>query len=118
MKLLSLAVLVIASLARAQEAPSHFLIEYELASGVDATHLSEAQMALFQQHGAQLKKLRDEGVVIVGGHTENMEHLRGLVIVKARDVAAARALAAEDPAVKAGLMRTSLEPFTLAIPPK
>ena len=68
----------------AQEAPSHFLIEYELAAGVDITHLSQPQMAVFQQHGAQLMKLRDEGVVIVGGHTDNMQHMRAFVIVKAR----------------------------------
>ena len=118
MRILCLAVLAIASLARAQEAPTHFLVEYELAPGVDITHLSQPQMALVQQHGAHLKKLRDDGVVILGGHTANLQHLRGLAILAAKDVESARTVADEDPAVKAGMMKTSVEAFTLAIPPK
>jgi uncharacterized protein YciI len=118
MRILCLVALTIASLASAQEAPKYFLIEYELAAGVDVTHLSPPQMAIFQQHGAQLMKQRDEGVVIVGGHTDDVQHMRAMVIVKANDVAAARAVAAGDPAVKAGLLKPSVEPFTLAVPPK
>ena len=103
----------------APEAPSHFLIEFELGPGVDITHLSPPQQAIFQQHGAQLMKLRDEGVVIVGGHTDNVQHMRAVLIVKAKDAAAARAVAAADPAVKAGLLKPSgVEPFTLAVPPR
>ena len=118
MRILCLAVLAIASLAHAQEAPSHFLIEYELAPGVDFTHLTQPQMDVFKQHGAQLMKLRDEGVVIAGGHTDNPQHMRAFVIVKAKDAAAARAVADADAAVKGGLLTFSVEPFTLAIPPK
>jgi uncharacterized protein YciI len=118
MRILCLCILVIASLAPAQETPAHFLIEFELTPGVDFAHLTQPQMAVFQQHGAQLMKLRNEGVVIVGGHTDNMQHIRAFVIVKARDAAAARTVAAEDPAVKGGLLKFSVEPFTLAIPPK
>jgi uncharacterized protein YciI len=118
MRMICLAVLAVVSLARAQEAPSHFLIEFELAAGVDITHLSQPQMATFQQHAAQLMKLRDEGVVVVGGHTDNMQHIRAFVIVKAKDAAAARAVADADPAVKGGLLKPSVEPFTLAVPPK
>ena len=118
MRILCLAVLAVVSMARGQEAPSHFLIEYELAAGVDITHLSQSQIALAQQHAARLVKLRDEGVVIAGGRTANMQHPRGMVIVTARDAAAGRAVAEEDPAVKGGLMKVSVEPFTLAVPPR
>jgi uncharacterized protein YciI len=118
MRILCLCILAISSLARAQEAPAHFLIEFELTVGVDIAHLSETQMAVFQQHGAQLMKLRNDGVVVVGGHTDNMQHMRAFVIVKAKDAAAARIVGAEDPAVKGGLLKFSVEPFTLAIPPK
>ena len=118
MRILCLCLLAIASLAPAQEAPAHFLIEFELTPSVDMAHLTQPQMAVFQQHGAQLMKLRNEGVVIVGGHTDNLQHIRAFVIVKARDAAAARIVAAEDPAVKGGLLKFSVEPFTLAIPPK
>jgi uncharacterized protein YciI len=118
MRILCLVVLAIASLARAQEAPSHFLIEYELTAGVDITHLTQPQAAVFKQHGAQLVKLRDEGVVVAGGHTDNIQHMRAFVIVKAKDAAAARAVADADAAVKGGLLTASVEPFTLAIPPR
>jgi uncharacterized protein YciI len=118
MRILCLCILAISSLARAQEAPAHFLIEFELTVGVDIAHLSQLQKAVFQQHGAQLMKLRNDGVVIVGGHTDNMQHMRAFVIVKAKDAATARTVGAEDPAVKGGLLKFSVEPFTLAIPPK
>jgi uncharacterized protein YciI len=118
MRTICLMVLAIVSLAQAQDAPKHFLIEYELAAGVDLTHLSQPQMATFQQHAAQLMKLRDEGVVVVGGHTDNMQHIRAFVVVRAQDAGAARALADADPAVKAGLLKPSVEAFSLAIPPK
>jgi uncharacterized protein YciI len=118
MKILCLFLLAISSLATAQEAPTHFLIECELGAGVDITHLSQAQGAIFQQHGAYLAKLRDQGVVIVGGHTDNLQHIRAIIIVKAKDGAAARTLAADDPTVKADLLKCSVESFTLGIPPK
>ena len=118
MRILCLCFLAIASLVRAQEASTHFLIECELTASVDITHLSQPQMATFQQHGAYLSKLRDQGVVIMGGHTDNMQHMRAIIIVKAKDAAAARTVASEDPAVKADLLKFSVEPFTLAIAPK
>ena len=118
MRILRLMVLAVISMAEAQQAPSHFLIEYELTASVDITHLSQPQMALAQEHAARLAKLRDEGVVIVGGRTGNMQHPRGIVIVAAKDADTARVLAAADPAVKGGLMKASVEPFTLAVPPR
>jgi uncharacterized protein YciI len=118
MRILYLCILAIASLAPAQEAPAHFLIECELTASVDVAHLTQPQIATFQQHGAYLSKLRDQGVVLMGGHTDNLQHMRAIIIVKAKDAAAARTLATEDPAVKGGLLKFSVEPFTLAITPK
>jgi len=118
MRILCLCVLAVASLVPAQEPSAHFLIECELAAGVDVTHLTQPQMATFQQHGAYLSKLRDRGVVIVGGHTDNLQHLRAIIIVNAKDAANARNVATEDPAIKGGLLKFSVEPFTLAIAPK
>ena len=118
MRILCLIAFAVASFAQTPEAPTHFLIELELGPGVDITHLSPPQRAVFQQHGAQLMKLRDEGVVILGGHTDNIQHMRAVLIVKAKDAAAARAVAEADAAVKGGLLKLSgVEPFTLAVPP-
>jgi len=116
MRILCLALLAVAAFA--QDAPKHYLIEMTLSAGVDVTHLTQPQMDIFQQHGMQLMKLRNEGVVILGGHTDSPQSMRAMVIVKAKDVAAARAVADADPAVKAGLLKPTVEAFTLAIPPK
>ena len=45
MRLLCLCILVIASLAPAQETPAHFLIEFELMPGVDFAHLTQPRIA-------------------------------------------------------------------------
>ncbi len=117
MRILCLALLALSAFA--QDAPKHFLLEFTLAPGVDVLHLTQTQMAVFQQHGTQLTKLRDEGVVVMGGHTDNPQNMRALVIVRAMDAAAARTLAESDAAVKAGLLKpVVVEPFTLAVPPK
>jgi len=116
MRILWIALLALAAFA--QDAPKYFLIDMALAPGVDVMHLTQPQMAIFQQHGAQLTKLRDEGVVVMGGHTDNPQNVRAIVIVKAKDTAEARALADADPAVKAGLLKHAVEAFTLAVPPK
>jgi uncharacterized protein YciI len=117
MKLLCIVALTLAAFA--QESQQHFLVQIELAPGIDVTRLSPAQGALFQQHGERLAKLRDQGVVVTAGHTDNLKHIVAVIIVKAKDMAAAQALAAEDPAVKAGLLaKPTVEPFTLAVPPK
>ena len=118
MRILCLAVLAAASVAIAQDAAKYFLVDFELGAGVDIAHLTPPQMATFQQHGAQLMKLRDEGVVVMGGHTENIQHIRAFVVVKAKDAATAKTVADADPAVKAGMLKPSVEAFNMAIPPK
>src|SRR5258708_15949354 len=107
MRILCLAVLAIASLAHAQEAPSHFLIEYELTAGVDITHLTQPQMDVFKQHRAQFVKIPDEGGVIAGGHTDNVQHIRPFVIVKTPDAATPRAGATADASPKCSLLPPS-----------
>lgn len=54
-------------------------------------------------HGMYMTRLFHEGVVLAGGPTTDPEG-GGLAIVKAKDVAEAKALLAADPAIKAGIM--------------
>jgi uncharacterized protein YciI len=54
-------------------------------------------------HGAYMTKLFKEGVVLAGGPTTDPEG-GGLALVKARDMAEAKALLAADPAINAGIM--------------
>ena len=116
MKIFWLTILAVAAFA--QDAPKYFLIDMSLSPSVDPIHMTQPQMAVFQQHGARLTKLRDEGVVVMGGHTDDTRNMRAIVIVKAKDLAAAHALADADPAVKAGFLKPAVEAFTLAVPPK
>lgn len=58
-------------------------------------------------HGMYMTKLFKEGVVLAGGPTTDPEG-GGLAIVKANDMAEAKALLAADPAIKAGIMTAEL----------
>lgn len=58
-------------------------------------------------HGMYMTKLFKEGVVLAGGPTTDPEG-GGLAIVKAKDMAEAKALLAADPAIKAGIMTAEL----------
>ena len=74
-------------------------------------------MAVLQQHGANLTKLRDSGVLLTGGRTQSVQHPRGLAIFVAENETAAKELAAADPSVRAGIMRVTVEPLDLVFPP-
>lgn len=86
--------LVLGFLVRAADAPS-----------VDAARGAEIQQA----HLAYMAALNAEGKLVAAGPFGNDGARRGLVIYRVKDVAAAQALAAQDPAVKAG--RLTLEAY-------
>ena len=111
------AFLYVLAIAAAHAAPANFLLTLELAPGVDVAHLTPQQMGLLQQHAANLGKLRDAGILLTGGRTDTPQHLRGLAILQADGQAAAQAIADADPAVRGGVMRATVEPFTLAVAP-
>lgn len=58
-------------------------------------------------HGAYMRKLFSEGVIVAAGPTTDPEG-GGLAIVKAKDMAEAKALLAADPAVQSGIMTAQL----------
>jgi uncharacterized protein YciI len=95
----------------------NFLLVYELVPGLDMAHLTPQQVAVLQQHGANLTKLRESGVLLTGGRTQNPQHPRGLAIIAAESEAAAKEIAAADPSVRAGIMRATVEPIDLVFPP-
>jgi uncharacterized protein YciI len=59
-------------------------------------------------HGMYMTKLFQEGVVMAGGPTTDPQG-GGLAVVKAKDLAEAKALLANDPAIKAGIMVADLQ---------
>ena len=67
-------------------------------------------------HLNYLKKLAEEGVVVLAGRTQtNDETTFGIVILNAADESAARAVMDNDPAVKGSVMHATLFPFRVAV---
>jgi uncharacterized protein YciI len=94
-----------------------FFVHYEVTPAVDFTHVTPAQTAVFQQHGGYLMKLRDSGVLVIAGRMlQDPKHAHAIVILNAENEAAAREIAATDPAVHAGLMKVTVEPIELLSP--
>ena len=67
-------------------------------------------------HFNYLKALTKQGIVLMAGrtlHTDNTSH--GLVVLVAGSEDEARTIMESDPAVKAGVFRAELFPFTVAL---
>jgi uncharacterized protein YciI len=71
---------------------------------------------LADEHFEYLKGLAAQGVVILAGRTQNTDASSfGIIIFKAESDAAARALVANDPAVKHRVFRAELYPYRIAL---
>jgi uncharacterized protein YciI len=67
-------------------------------------------------HYSYLKKLTDQGVVILAGRTLNTDESSfGIIIFRADSEEAARRIVADDPAVRGGVMRAELFPYRIAL---
>jgi uncharacterized protein YciI len=67
-------------------------------------------------HLNYLKKLAEEGVVVLAGRTQTTDETTfGIVILNAADEVAARAVMENDPAVKGSVMHATLFPFRVAV---
>jgi uncharacterized protein YciI len=66
---------------------------------------------LQKKHLAYMEKLNGEGKLPAAGPFADNTSSRGLVIYRVKDVAAAKALAAEDPLVKAGRLQLDAYPW-------
>jgi uncharacterized protein YciI len=75
---------------------------------------TDEEARLVGEHFQYLKRLTDEGVVMLAGRSLD-EDSRGIVIFDAPDDAAARALMERDPAVAARVFKAKVAPFGLAL---
>ena len=67
-------------------------------------------------HYSYLKKLTDQGVVILAGRTLNTDESSfGIIIFRADSEEAAWRIVADDPAVRGGVMRAELYPYRIAL---
>ncbi len=70
------------------------------------------EQALFREHSANLKRLREAGHLIVGARYSDV----GLIILAAESESHARAMMDEDPSFGAGTFRYEVHPFNVFYP--
>lgn len=85
-----------------------FAVEIRTGPAWDASKPPPAQ-ALFREHSAHLRRLREEGQLLVGARYAD----KGMLWVAAADVAAARAMFEADPSIKAGTFVFELHPLAV-----
>lgn len=83
-----------------------YLVEFTTGPGWDTAKPPSAQ-AGFAGHGANLRRLRDAGVLLYGARYGD----KGVVLLRVADEAAARAELAADPAVAAGTFNAAVFEF-------
>ena len=78
----------------------------------DAT---DDEQRIVADHFAYLVDLRDRGILILAGRTQEGEGTFGVTIFEADDETAARAVMHADPAVAAGVFLATLHPYRVAV---
>ena len=73
------------------------------------------EQGIVAEHFRYLIGLRDEGLLILAGRTQEEEGTFGITIFDADDEAAAHALMSADPAVAAGVFTATLHPYLVAV---
>jgi uncharacterized protein YciI len=74
--------------------------------------MTEEEEAVWKVHAERLRRLFDEGTVILVGPTEGPINT-GIAIFEAPDEEEARRIVDEDPVVEGGFARGELRPFRL-----
>lgn len=70
------------------------------------------EQALFREHSANLKRLRDAGYLVVGARYSDV----GLIILAADSLASARAMIEADPSIAAGTFAYEIHPINVFYP--
>jgi uncharacterized protein YciI len=84
-----------------------FAVEFRTGPGWDKAK-PPGEQKHFADHSANLRKLRQEGRIVLGARYGEV----GLVLLRAADEAEARALLAADPSLAAGVFTAQIHPFS------
>jgi uncharacterized protein YciI len=77
---------------------------------------SEFEASKISEHFSYLKQLTEKGIVFLAGRTTNTDYSSfGIVILKAASEDVARDIMNSDPAVKSGVFRSELFPYSVAL---
>ncbi len=98
--------LSLAGKVEAQDAQPLYAVEISVGENWD-TSLPPNEQAYFAEHSANIRKLREDGNLRMGGRYAD----KGLLILRAADQAAAQALLDADPSFAAGTFQYQLHPF-------
>jgi uncharacterized protein YciI len=85
-----------------------FAVEITVGSKWDQSKPPRDQQ-FFREHSANLKRLRDSGVLVLGARYSD----KGLVVLAAKDEATARAMMDEDPSIRAEVFRYQIHAFNV-----
>ena len=79
---------------------------------------TDEEAKIVSHHFNYLKRLRDEGIVLLAGRTLNTDPSSfGIVIFQANNEIEAQTIMDNDPAVNQGVMRAKLYPYRIALMP-
>ena len=93
--------------ARAASQPERlFAVRFQPGTGWDPSRTPGEQTG-FAAHSANLQRLAREGAIVLGGRFGEL----GLIVVRARDAEAARALFADDPSTAAKVFDMRIDPW-------
>ncbi len=77
---------------------------------------NEFESRIVSEHFNYLKRLTEDGVVILAGRTQNTDYSSfGIVLLKAETIEAAREIMLNDPAVKNKVFRAELYPYRTSL---
>ena len=89
---------------------SQYLLTY-VPNGVDVTKPTPEQKTALTAHVEYLETQHRSGRLLIGGRVLDPDAVAGLVVVEVAGEAEAQALVAEDPAVRAGVLKAKVQPF-------
>ncbi|MBN8481230.1 MAG: hypothetical protein J0L88_06510 [Xanthomonadales bacterium] len=88
-----------------------FAVEVTTGPGWDKAK-PPGEQAFFREHSAHLKRLRDEGRIVVGARYSD----KGLLVFRATSADEVRAWMAGDPSMQAGTFASEVHPFNVFYP--
>ena len=94
---------------------AHWLYRIEPTRAGMPSAPTPAETALARAHFEYLVQLRDSGVLILAGRTQEDEGTFGIAIFEAPDAVAAEAITHADPAIAGGLFRATVHPYAVAV---
>ena len=110
-----LAALAALAAAQAPSAKKQFLIRIEPVRPTFADDMTPEEQKIMGVHFGYLKKLAEEGKVVLAGPSVNGTKTFGIIVVEVANEAEARAILEGDPSYKAGVQKGELLPFRVSL---